>query len=295
MNGKEIVPVDYIDASVVVEPVESDSVLIDMWLQGLPASTQRAYRREVHDLLKHVNKPLRNVTLVDMQAYERAKLLEKADTSRARAIAAIRSLYKRLQESGYITVNPASFWRAPKLKETLAERYLTPDEIDRILAHAKTERDHALINLMYWAGLRVSEAVALTWKDVLPTPSGATLVIFGKGGKTRYVGIEMFVYDELVALRTGNDAGCIFRSGKTGGCLTERQAYNIVAKAAEQAGIEASPHYLRHAHASHALENDTPVALVRDTLGHASIATTNKYAHSKPRQSSSSYLRKKYQ
>lgn len=295
MNSKELVPVDYVDASVVIEPIEPDGMLIDMWLQGLPASTQRAYRREVCELLDYVGKPLRDVTLIDMQAYERAKLLEKADTSRARAIAAVRSLYKQLQASNYIAVNPAAFWRAPKIKETLAERYLTPDEIDRILAHAKTQRDHALINLMYWAGLRVSEAVALTWKDVLPTPTGATLVIFGKGGKTRYVGIDATMLDELGALRVGTDTGCLFRSGKTGGCLTERQAYNIVAKAAEKAGIEASPHYLRHAHASHALENDTPVALVRDTLGHASIATTNKYAHSKPQQSSSSYLRRKYQ
>lgn len=295
MNSKELVPVDYVDASVVVEPVEPDGVLIDMWLQGLPASTQRAYRREVYDLLEYVRKPIRNVTLVDMQAYERAKLLDKADTSRARAIAAIRSLYKRLQESGYITVNPASFWRAPKIKETLAERYLTPEQVDLTLAQAQTSRDHALINVMYWAGLRVSEAVALTWKDVLPTPTGATLVIFGKGGKTRYVGIDTAVYDELVALRVGDSGACVFRSGKTGTCLTERQAYNIVANAAKQAGIEASPHYLRHAHASHALENEAPVALVRDTLGHASIATTNKYAHSKPKQSSGTYLRRKYQ
>src|SRR6266702_628493 len=279
MTGKELIPVEYVDVTIVDES-HDEQKRVESWLQGLPVTTQRAYRREIRDLLDYTGKTLKTTTLMDMQAYETAKLKSKADTSRARAMAAIKSLYKWLAGSRYIEVNPASFWRAPKLPETLAERYLTPEQVDAIIARARSERDRVMMSLMCFTGMRVSEVVALTWNKVLPTPMGATLVVTGKGEKTRHIHIDAEMVQELNALNDRGGVGCCFPSGKTGDCMTTTQAQRIVVAAAEKAGIKASPHFLRHAHASHLFNAGVQGPEIRDELGHANIATTNKYAHS---------------
>jgi len=89
----------------------------------------------------------------------------------------------------------------------------------------------------------------------------------------------------------GNADDPVFRSRK-GGALDPSQVHRIVGKAARRAGIKApvSPHWLRHAHASHALDRGAPIHLVQATLGHASVATTGKYLHARPSESSAKYL-----
>jgi integrase/recombinase XerD len=83
----------------------------------------------------------------------------------------------------------------------------------------------------------------------------------------------------------------VFRSRK-GGALTARQAQRLVDAAAKRAGLRArvSPHWLRHAHATHALERGAPIHIVQATLGHASVATTGRYLHARPTDSSARYL-----
>src|SRR6266567_7770349 len=157
MTGRELTLVDPVDATDVTMYEDTDTTLIDMWLQGLPAGTQRGYRREIRDLLEYTGKHLHEISVFDLQAYERDRLMGKADSTRGRAIAAIKSLYKRLRQSGLIMVNPAEFLRSPKLEETQTERYLTPEQVDAIMAQAKTLRDRAMMNLMYYTGMRVSE------------------------------------------------------------------------------------------------------------------------------------------
>ena len=101
------------------------------------------------------------------------------------------------------------------------------------------------------------------------------------------------MWEELQELRGDNHlSNFVFRSRKGGDRLTERQVERIVVDAAQKAGIpgNVSPHWLRHAHASHSLDRGANINLVRDTLGHASLATTGKYTHARPDASSSQYL-----
>ncbi len=270
---------------------DTDRTLIDAWLQGLPDSTQEQYRREIRDLINYTGKHLHDITIFDLQAYERDRLMGKADTTRARSIAAIKSFYKRIRQAGLIQVNPAEFLRSPKIKETLAERYLTPEQVMDIIEHARNERDRVMLDLMYMAGMRVGEVVSLTWADILPTATGATLTVYGKGGKTRYIAIDEQMYTDLQSLQ--HTSKYVFVSRKFGDSMTTTQAQRIVVDAAAGAGIKASPHYMRHAHASHLLQEGVPVAEVRDELGHASISTTNKYAHSIGGKALGSLLRRK--
>src|SRR5215469_11584894 len=114
-----------------------------------------------------------------------------ADTSRKRAISAIRSLYAWLLRAGLITVNPSALMRTPKINETIADRYLTPDQVQAIIGQAKSARDRALMELMYYGGMRVSEVVALTWHDIRIQEDGsAVIVVLGKGNKARRVSID---------------------------------------------------------------------------------------------------------
>jgi integrase/recombinase XerD len=129
------------------------------------------------------------------------------------------------------------------------------------------------------------------------------LWLHGRSEHTRHVLLPASVWRELMALRkfmSAHQPGStvpdvpVFRSRKctNGWHLTTRQAQRLVAAAAARAGIseDVSPHWLRHAHATHALERGAPIHLVKDTLGHASIATTGKYLHARPTESSAKYL-----
>ena len=133
----------------------------------------------------------------------------------------------------------------------------------------------------------------MTWQGMQVRDDGGQVTVFGKGGKTRHVLLSTATWAELVKLRNGGDQDApVFPSRRGGGHLDPSAAWRIVRKAAPRAGIEGnvSPHWLRHAHASHALERGAPVALVRDTLGHSSVSTTNGYLHARPNDSSARYL-----
>jgi integrase/recombinase XerD len=150
---------------------------------------------------------------------------------------------------------------------------------------------------MYAAGLRVSEVCGLKWRDVQEREEGAGQInVYGKGGKTRVVLLSPETWVESFALKGScGDGGAddpVFASRKGKGHLHPSQVKRIIQAAAERAGIDApvSPHWLRHAHASHALDRGAPIHLVQATLGHASVATTGKYLHARLEDSSARYL-----
>ena len=162
----------------------------------------------------------------------------------------------------------------------------------RLLALEPERRNQVLLRLLYVAGLRVSEIAALKWRDLQERTDGGHVTLFGKGSKTRTVPLPAQIWRELVGLRNG--AGLtepVFRS-RRGGHLHSTSIERVVWKAAQHAGIEGkvSPHWLRHSHATHALESGAPIQLVQATLGHASVATTGRYPHARPTGSSSRYL-----
>lgn len=165
----------------------------------------------------------------------------------------------------------------------------------------------------------MSEVSSLNWRDIRPNPRGGVQVtIFGKGGKTRIVPVPAGnVYGKLLHQASYNPktheydyilneslpnhphwktlgyqaSDPIFRSRK-GGHLTTTQIRRIIKDAAERAGIQTdfSPHWLRHAHATHSLDHGAPIHYVQSTLGHASIDTTSKYLHVSGGKGSSEYL-----
>jgi integrase/recombinase XerD len=269
----------------------SDNQLIALWLHGKSGHTQEAYQADMCRFLDFVGKPLHQVTLQDLQDYADSLTGLSANT-RKRAINSVKSLFTFGHKLGYLPFNVAAALKAPKVKNTLAERMLTESEVLTIIALTKKERDKVLIRLLYASAGRVSEICALKWKDVQPSGNSGQVTLFGKGGKTRAVKLSAETWKALQTIR--NDVkpeDPVFRSQK-GGHLDPSQAWRIVRAAARRAGIEGdvSPHWFRHSHATHALDRGATVALVRDTLGHSSLAVTSMYIHAKPEESSALHL-----
>ena len=272
---------------------DTDTTLLALWLHGRPVATQRAYRADALAFLAFAQQELRACTLGDLQRYADQLAAEgQAPGSRAHRLAAVKSLCSFAHRLGYLPFDVGRPVRLPTRKNTLAERILPEADVQRILALEPGNRNRVLLRLLYAAGLRVSELCALCWRDVQPRDAGAgQVVVYGKGGKTRTVLLSAATGRELESLGRGAPEAPVFRSRK-GGALTPAQVWRIVRAAAARAGIAAavSPHWLRHAHASHALDRGAPVHLVSSTLGHADLRTTSAYTHARPGDSSARYL-----
>jgi site-specific recombinase XerD len=291
MSGKELMVMESSQVGQVAQ-ADNDNQVVAMWLHGRPQTTQRAYVYEVQGMLLAVGKPLRRISLGDLQGYFDT-LAGLSPASQARAVNAVKSLFSFGQRIGYLDFNPGAAIRSPKIKKTLAERILPETQVHRLLALEPDPRNRVLLRLLYAAGGRVSEICGLKWRDVQPRGEAGQITLFGKGGKTRTVLLSTDTWLGLIAIRNDADPDApVFISRKGQGHLHPSQAWRIVRAAAIRAGVDVpvSPHWLRHAHASHALDRGAPIHLVQATLGHASVATTGKYLHARPEDSSARYL-----
>ena len=273
------------------QQASSDEQLLKLWLHGRSANTQRAYGTDAARFLTHVAKPLRYVTLADLQDFADS-LRGLAPASQCRVLSSVKSLLSFSHRLGYLAFDVGRPLRLPANRNRLSERILAEGAIHKILALEQSRRNRALLRLLYAAGLRVSELCALTWQHLQERDEAGQVTVLGKGGKTRTVLLSAATWQELRRLGGDGDAAtAVFRSRK-GGALSHSQVLRIVRAAAHRAGIQApvSPHWLRHAHASHALERGCPIHLVQATLGHASVATTGRYLHARPSDSSARYL-----
>ena len=276
-------------------PLTPNSELIQMWLHGKPVLTVKRYVFWVEDFFETIdNKPLYLVTLEDLHRWQ--DTLERyAPATRRNAIASIKSLLTFCFELGFLTFNVGKAVKPLAVKDTLNERILTETEVQKMMAMEPNPRNLAILKMLYYGALRVSELVALKWRDVSVRPEGGQITVHGKGEKTRMVLLPGLVWDELLRLRgeaSENDPVFRSRQHKNGGHLDPSRVTKIVRNAAKRAelGKKVSPHWLRHCHASHALDRNAPVHLIRDTLGHSSLATTSRYLKGRPKESSSTFL-----
>lgn len=285
-----------LDRTDLADLTADEQALLASWLHGRSDHTRRAYSANIARFLAHVGKPLAQVTLADLQGYaDTLAAAGLAPASRARMLAAVKSLLTFAHTTGYLPFNPGRGLRLPGVRGRLAERIPSEEDVLTLLAGERNRRNHAFIRLLYNAGLRLSEACALCWRDLQSRGDAGQVTVWGKGEKERTILLSAGTWRELLALRpvgAGPDDP-VFRS-RHGRPLSPTQAWRIVKAAATRAGLEKapdfSPHWLRHAHASHALDRGAPVSLVREDLGHASLVTTSRYTHARPGDGSSRYL-----
>lgn len=258
------------------------------WLDHLAAEATRSPHslrarggdlRACLDALAAAGRTARDATLTDLRRWL-AMSEARAPASLARRVSSARSFFAWMVDTGRRPDDPAKRLRAPRVPRTL------PDTLEVPAAAAIVEtpphggrlglRDRALLELLYGAGLRVSEAVGLDWDAV---DLGARLVrVTGKGDKERVVPFGPPCADALDAWRAaGSGAGAVFRN-RAGGRLSTRSAWQIVHDAGRFAGEDGvHPHTLRHAAATHMLAGGADLRAIQEQLGHESLSTTQRY------------------
>jgi integrase/recombinase XerD len=285
-------PPEALPVALALPQASSDDQLVAIWLHGRSVHTQRAYRADVARFRRGAGKPLPSVTLTDLQAFADS-LDALAAASRYRILSALKSLLAFGHRTGYLPFDVGRALRLPGVRNRLTERILPEAEIHRMLSLEPKERNRVLLTLLYASAVRVSELCSLCWRDAQANGDGGQITVFGKGDQTRSIQLPASVWKNLEKWR--GDAGDdqpLFPSRKRGGSLKPLAVLRIVRQAAVRAGIDlaVSPHWMRHAHASHALDRGAPIHLVQATLGHASITTTGRYLHARPKDSSGRFL-----
>ncbi|HEY3922031.1 MAG TPA: tyrosine recombinase [Gaiellaceae bacterium] len=253
--------------------------------------TVDAYGHDLRTLESFIGKPLAQATLADLELYTaqmRADGLSAATI--ARRIAATRTFFKHLQLLGTRADNPAAELALPR-RTRKVPRTLSPGEAERLIAAAngttpRALRDRALVELLYGAGLRVSEAVGLERAGI--DLDERLVRVVGKGSKERVVPIGRPAADALLRYLSRGRPFLdrrhrpeLFLNAK-GGALTRAGAFLILRKLAEVAGLEPGrvhPHLLRHSFATHLLEGGADLRSVQELLGHADLGTTELYTH----------------
>ena len=223
-----------------------------------------------------------------------------SETTRARKVASLKSLFGFLVEEETIPRDPTENLSSPRLGRSLPE-VLSVEEVDALLHAASGQspeemRDQAMLELLYASGVRVSELVSLDLEDIDLEQSFVRC--FGKGSKERMIPIHEEAVLALGSyLKDGRPALAGRRSGRAvflnarGGRLSRQGFWLILKRLADSAGIDAkiTPHTLRHSFATHLLRGGAPLRHVQELLGHASIATTQVYTHL-----TSEYVRAEY-
>ncbi|MCJ2039562.1 tyrosine-type recombinase/integrase [Methylobacterium sp. J-059] len=265
--------------------------MVRLWLaRSASPNTRRNYEREARRFLAHVGKPLGSVRIGDLQDYVTGR--DGSSATVALAASALKSLFTFAQEVGFLRFNIGAAVKVPPIKNTLAERIMSEADALLMIRQEPDMRNRVLLTVLYGGGLRISEVCGLRWRDLSARDEAGQATIFGKGGKTRVVLLSVATWKVLATLRgeAGPDAP-VFLSRK-GGALDPSAVHRVVKAAVARAGLpaEVSAHWLRHAHASHSLDRGAPIHLVQATLGHASVATTGRYLHARPSESSARFL-----
>ncbi len=282
-------------------PAMNDSALIEAFLEmlsaerGARANTLEAYARDLADAHEHVKGALAGAGAEAIEDYV-AGLTKRglAPATARRRISALKQFYRFLLQENLRADDPTSRLEAPKRARSLPKT-LSLAEVERLIAAAESPRDRALIELLYGAGLRVSELVSLPLRAA-PKPGQDHMIVAGKGGKERLVALGRPALQALDAHLAGRDAALPKQAAKreraarwlfpslsaADGKLTRRRVGQILEAAATEAGLDPariSPHVLRHAFATHLVEGGADLRTVQMLLGHSDIATTQIYTH----------------
>jgi integrase/recombinase XerD len=280
-------------------PIEAEEYLT--WLvveRGRSANTLAAYRR---DLLRYVGwlqargrSPL-DATGADLEAYVGdLRGAGLAPASVTRATVAVRNLHRFLAEEGEAPSDPGTRVEVPRVPRGVPKA-LPEEDVATLLAAVtgdspRERRDRAILEVLYGTGIRISELVGLSLRDV--DLHGGYLRAFGKGSKERVVPLMGMAAEALDAwLAPGGrpsleperwarrgDAEAVFLNAR-GGRLSRQGAWGVVRHYGQRVGMaeRLSPHVLRHSCATHLLDHGADVRVVQELLGHASISTTQRY------------------
>ncbi|MDH5682134.1 MAG: site-specific tyrosine recombinase XerD [Spirochaetota bacterium] len=261
----------------------------------LARSTVYSYDKDLtlfFHYLDSLDKDFLDVTAQDIVSYFVFRLEhEMSSKTIARNLVSLRLFYNFLVMEKVLESNPTEFLNRPRISVTLPE-YLSVNEVERLVMACdnsthKGTRDRAMIELMYSAGLRVSETVGLTVNSLYLDEG--YLLILGKRGKERLVPVgsqairllEDYLLVSRPALMKNQNHPFVFVNVKQGKGISRKGVWKLIKEYALKAGISKNvkPHTLRHSYATHLLEGGADLRSIQELLGHENISTTQIYTH----------------
>lgn len=262
--------------------------------RGLSRNSIFSYLSDINKLDRYLAKGDKNFVSIgrsEIQDFLREESDKNiSNRTKARVIASLRQFYNYLIENKIIELNPMDTVESPKVERHLPD-FLTKEEIQKLFSvFSKADplevRDLAMFELLYSAGLRISEACGLLLSDV--DRENMLLNIRGKGGRERLVPfgevaselLESYLEKYRDIIRGNRVSEFLFVS-KKGGALNRKSAWRLLKKYIDRAGIQKNitPHTLRHSFATHLLQNNADLRSVQELLGHIDISTTQIYTH----------------
>lgn len=248
--------------------------------KGLSKNTVEAYRSDLsqfpHDLLTADESSIR-IYLNAMELNHR---------SIARKISALRQFYHFMMRNKTLVKNPMDNIVTPKIKAPLP-KILTKDDIEKLMeaASSKDLRLYTMLEILYATGLRISELISLKRTNFSYYEGHPILLVKGKGSKERIVPLNSNAHDALKRYLDMRISTWIFPSFGAQGHITRQRLGQLLKELAAMAGIDpekVSPHILRHAFATHMLQNGADLMLIKEILGHKNLSTSEIYLHVLP-------------
>jgi integrase/recombinase XerD len=271
-----------------------DQEILKLWLHGKSKKTQTDYIRIANELLDCLgDKSLIEASEIFIQSFiDLAK--HKSPHTQKQRVAIVKSIFKFAVKKKYIVTNPAEDLKSVEAHNKITERYLSEEEVFRMIDRTQEFRNRTILKVLYGAGLRVSELANLNWESVQEREGGqGQLTVIGKRNKKRTVGLSAGVFQDLMKLKPEKsfEFEPVFISREQGR-ISIRQVHFIVSHAALRAGIirKVSPHCLRHAYASHALDRGCPLHVLQRDLGHSKLVTLGEYLKARPQDFGGKYL-----
>lgn len=274
----------------------TDAQVVTMFLHGRSDNTKRKYERDLQSFFVWLDgRSFRSVTLPDLQDWSSS--LTGAPKSIRERIATVRSFFQWSTRLGVLRMNPAALLQQPKVRGAMHERIMTETELQSILQSTTSERDRVLLLFLFVSGVRVSELVALSVKDLRFADDGSCTVSIYRQ-KTNSTTVQRHALPDLTSgLRTLVDGrrsdDAVFRSSGVPATIATRAGNNvdgrldasavwrIVRAAAKRAGItkSVSTHWLRHSCGSRLARRGANAADIANWLGHSSVQTAMTYIH----------------
>jgi len=289
------------------------------WLEverGRSPRTLSSYRKDLEAyeafLASQAGRSMESASASDVSAYVAALRRTHSASSVARALSTLRGLHRFMVEEGLIDRDPTVDLPSIGVADLLPKA-LTEEQVNLLLGAVVgtgplVSRDRALLEILYGTGARVSEVTDLNMGDVaeaMDQEDVPLIRVYGKGGKERMVPLGRLAREALgewlsgqgrsllvpAAWKRRSDADAVFLNAR-GGRLSRVGVFGVVKKYADKVGIGdlVSPHVLRHSCATHMLARGADIRVVQELLGHASIATTQRYTKVSPE-----HLRRAYE
>lgn len=302
---KAYLPVDY---QAMNEWQKKEVAVINMWLSPKSKTTRKNYLYLYQSLRNYVpGIPVWELDVVHFSAFFTKMSAVRSKRTMALYRSVLMSLMEYVVKLGLTSANPVNKTIEYKYTRNLRSKILVEEDVLKLIDGA-TGRNRAVIMLLYYTGMRVSELSGLKWKDFNYEPKKVRVEILGKGEKVRHVFLKYEIFNNIRNLlvdeyKEGGENYLIVSSQmnkyidqfviekKGGGRISRRGVWEIVwNESVKTIGKGMSPHCLRHSHASVSILKGAPIHILQNTLGHSSLNTTAAYLHVVGSESSSDWL-----